>query len=621
MKLKSQSLIFLGIIILILISSGVLLSFFISEKIYSESLQQSIDLNANFIQTTAESSLNGDDFSPENYEQKQKTFSNFFKNIDTSEILRIKVWGLDGTIIYSDNKDIVGKTFSDNVNFKSSLTGQIIAEIKEPEKPENVAEIGYGQLMEIYVPITIDNKVSGIIETYVSLDRVLKHVNNTNQIIFTIILITSFIVGVVLLLIYFLIKKNIINPIIILQNHTKQISGGNLHIPVKPEGSEEIQNFAHDVNKMSKEIIAQREKLIKNEEIKTEVKLMEARGKKFDEVLFETIPNPVVTFDQNNKLVDCNQYFLDEMGFSKDELLGMEGRDFLTKKDIITYQDLILPALNKGKSLMDSELHIKKKNGSIFHSLWSHIAMQDDNNEYMGFTAIGIDLTEIDKLRDKLVKKEKFSTLGQLSANLAHDIRNPLSIIQSSLENMRLLYNPNEEKELQMKKIEHAIIRIAHQIDSVLDFVQEKPLTLRKSKISKIIDISVGSINIPSHIELVLPKNDVALVCDQEKFSILLYNLIFNAIQAISNSGTIKISAEENHDMIIIQVQDSGQGIPKEELEIIFDPLFTTKQKGTGLGLSSVKSIIESHGGTISVTSPPTIFTIALPKNLEIIDN
>ena len=360
--------------------------------------------------------------------------------------------------------------------------------------------------------------------------------------------------------------------------------------------------------------------LKKGLKIRTE-ELKYAKMKKTAEVLYEEIPSPVVTFDQNNKLVNCNQYFLDKMGYSKYELLRMYAPDFLSEKDGMTYRDVIVPALNEGKSLMDLELHIKRKGGDIFHSIWSHIAMMDDNNEYVGFTAIGLDLTEVDKLRDELIKKEKFSTLGQLSANLAHDIRNPLSIIQMCLENMRLLYNPNEQKQLQMKKIEHAITRITHQIDSVLDFVQEKPLRLSKSKMSTIIDIGVGSIIIPSHIELILPKNDIELVCDQEKLSILLYNIIFNAIQAISDSGTIEISAEENHDMIVIQVKDSGQGIPKEELDVIFDPLFTTKQKGTGLGLSSVKSIIESHGGTISVTSPPTIFTITLPKTLEKTDN
>jgi len=113
---------------------------------------------------------------------------------------------------------------------------------------------------------------------------------------------------------------------------------------------------------------------------------------------------------------------------------------------------------------------------------------------------------------------------------------------------------------------------------------------------------------------LILPKNDVEFFADGRLFSRVLNNLILNGIQTIDVKGVVEIMCEENNDAIVIQVKDSGRGIPKENLDKIFEPLFTTKQQGTGLGLASVQSIIESHGGIISVTSPPTVFTITLPK-------
>jgi len=268
MKLKSQILVFLGILIIATISSGIFLSFFMTEKFHSEALQRSIDENANFVQTKANLSLQKNDFTPENYEQKEATLSNFFKDVDTSEILRIKVWSLDGTIVYSDNKEIMGQNFADNQNFKNSLTGKTIAEIKKPEKPENIAEKGYSQLMEIYVPITHDNKVSGVIEIYVSLDLVNESVKNSNEIIFVVVMTSSFTIIAVLITIYFLFSKNIIGPITRLQEATKQIAKGELDIHVTPEGNDEIQDLAHDINEMSKEIIIQRDKLIKNEKMK-----------------------------------------------------------------------------------------------------------------------------------------------------------------------------------------------------------------------------------------------------------------------------------------------------------------------------------------------------------------
>jgi len=211
-------------------------------------------------------------------------------------------------------------------------------------------------------------------------------------------------------------------------------------------------------------------------------------------------------------------------------------------------------------------------------------------------------------------KKEKFEVLGNLAANLAHDIRNPLSIIRMSLENLKIMYGTDNTKQRQFDKVERSIDRMAHQIDGVLDFVRETPLTLTKINTTKLIDAALNLITVPADIELILPKNNIELVCDLQKFSIVLYNIILNSIQSIVGSGTIEISVEENIDEIVIRIKDSGKEIPKEELDIIFEPLFTTKQHGTGLGLASVKTIVESHKGTISVTSPPVIFTITLPR-------
>jgi len=214
----------------------------------------------------------------------------------------------------------------------------------------------------------------------------------------------------------------------------------------------------------------------------------------------------------------------------------------------------------------------------------------------------------------KKAKKEKFETLGQLAANLAHDIRNPLSVISNSMENLKRTYGTDDKKQSHFDRVERAIMRITHQVDDVLSFVKEQPLTLDKTKMSEVISESLDSLKIPSEIKLILPENDVELICDKTQLAVALNNLILNSIQAIDGIGTIIISFEENKDTIVIEVEDSGKDISKEELDVIFEPLFTTKQHGTGLGLVSVKSIIRSHGGTISVTSPPVIFTITLPK-------
>ncbi len=219
------------------------------------------------------------------------------------------------------------------------------------------------------------------------------------------------------------------------------------------------------------------------------------------------------------------------------------------------------------------------------------------------------------KMIEQKQKDAKLITIGELSARLAHDLRNPLSIIQISLENLKSLYGTDDTKQRQFDKVERSIDRMVHQLDNVLDFVKEQPLILDKTKMSEVISESLDSLVIPDTIKLILPENDIELFCDKKQLAVALNNLILNGIQAIEGEGTVEIRIKDNLNFIIFEIEDSGTGISEQNISQIFEPLFTTKLIGTGLGLASVKSIIEAHGGTISVTCSPTIFRIELPKS------
>ena len=98
---------------------------------------------------------------------------------------------------------------------------------------------------------------------------------------------------------------------------------------------------------------------------------------------------------------------------------------------------------------------------------------------------------------------------------------------------------------------------------------------------------------------------------------IVFINMLLNSVESIKNEGRIKIDVKESSKETLIQICDSGSGIPEKYLEKIFDPLVTLKERGTGLGLASCKNIIESHGGKISAKNNPTTFTIILPKDKQ----
>jgi len=230
---------------------------------------------------------------------------------------------------------------------------------------------------------------------------------------------------------------------------------------------------------------------------------------------------------------------------------------------------------------------------------------------------------EVKRKTEELVKKEKLSVIGELSARIAHDMRNPLSIIKNSVEMIKTEQKEiDSTKKVQWERLDRAIYRISHQVDDVLDYIKNYPITKKPTKISVILQDALERVEVPDKIKIKLPKTDVTIPCDADKLEIVFVNLIMNSIQAIDkNLGEIFIDIiEEPDDVVLITIKDNGPGIPKKLIPKIFDPLFTTRQIGTGLGLPSCKNIIERHGGSIDVSSTRkkgATFLIRLPKKTE----
>lgn len=322
----------------------------------------------------------------------------------------------------------------------------------------------------------------------------------------------------------------------------------------------------------------------------------------------------VAITDSDGIITYANDAFCTLTKYSKDEIIGKTHNLLKSGHHESEFYEDLWNTITSGKVWI-GEIKNKTKNGAYNWGRTMIMPILDDQNKIIKYIEIRTDITSQIELREKLLKNEKLVTIGELSARLAHDIRNPLSIIQVSLENLKLMAEGKDIDKKHFDRVERAISRISHQIEDVLSFIRKEPMRFEKSHISEIIADALDSINLPDNIYFEISKNDFEFHCDKKRLPVALTNLILNSIQAISGKGTIKIDCEENDGDIVITIEDSGKGIPTNMIEDIFEPLFTTKQQGTGLGLASVKSIIQGHGGTISVTSPPTVFTIIMPKN------
>lgn len=222
------------------------------------------------------------------------------------------------------------------------------------------------------------------------------------------------------------------------------------------------------------------------------------------------------------------------------------------------------------------------------------------------------------KTRIESEKRKRFTVIGEITARIAHDLRNPLSVIKNTLEIIELKQRQGLYDQLpdEIARMQRSVERMSHQVDDVLDYVREAPMKVERHNISDILGSVMEKISIPESVNLKILHSNIFHYCDRIKIEAVLTNIIMNAIQAIQNKGKIVIRATESHNSVQIEIEDSGPGIPENVLPNIFDPLFTTKQTGTGLGLSICKNIVEQHGGKIAVKNKPTTFTISLPKNM-----
>ncbi len=234
--------------------------------------------------------------------------------------------------------------------------------------------------------------------------------------------------------------------------------------------------------------------------------------------------------------------------------------------------------------------------------------------------ALNIQITERKMLEEQLVRQEKLAVLGQLAGGVGHELRNPLGAIKNSAYFLNMvLEEPTPEVKETLEILEKEVITSEGIISSLLDFARSRPPLKRKVNINDIIREKVSRINVPENIEVKSQIDEFIpfIMADPDQLDQIFGNILLNAIQAMPEGGQLTIKSEApGQDRVAVSITDTGVGIPGEDLEKIFEPLFTSKAKGIGLGMAITKTFVEGHGGTIEVqseTGKGSTFTVRLP--------
>lgn len=247
-----------------------------------------------------------------------------------------------------------------------------------------------------------------------------------------------------------------------------------------------------------------------------------------------------------------------------------------------------------------------------------HISVAIENAEL--YRSLEKQMIELKETQEQLIQAAKLAAIGELAANVAHEINNPLTSIIGFVELMKE-YDDMDLIKNRLEIIEHESIRARDIVRELLNFARKRPLQLSDVDINSLIKeviILTRAQAKTGRVEIVEDYGDIPrMIGDPNQIKQVFVNIINNAIHAMPEGGKLYIKTSASHDDITIVFKDTGVGIPADVLPRIFEPFFTTKrEKGTGLGLSISYRIIQDHGGRINVESNEgkgTAFTITLP--------
>lgn len=227
------------------------------------------------------------------------------------------------------------------------------------------------------------------------------------------------------------------------------------------------------------------------------------------------------------------------------------------------------------------------------------------------FVIIITDLTEKREIEKRLKKKEHLALIGEMSAGMAHEIRNPLASISGSVQFLRREMKLSPEYQNLMEIIVKESNRLSKSIEDFLEFTRVTPLKRSQFKLGDLLDeiVELAAVN-NKDINFIKKVSENDLVeADRGKIEQLIWNLVNNSVKALKGKGTIEINVYDRKEDVYLSIKDNGSGIDKSDLENIFNPFYSKFTAGIGLGMAIVKRIVEEHHFEIDIKSEKNIGT------------
>ncbi len=412
------------------------------------------------------------------------------------------------------------------------------------------------------------------------------------------------------------LSRTFTRPIRLLSSHMGEISRGNYDVNIAINSGDELEILVQEFRSMGCKLKQNEENLVKS------LKDLEKQAHMLNSI-FSNMLSGLMVFDKDGIILSANPKATRFFRQSKEKITGRNIHDLL--EPYPAWLELIkdnTPDIRRQALPLD----IKRPDNTHLHLETAMASLLNGDSDSGSSTLLIFrDITRRKNMEKHIARSDKLVSLGILAAGIAHEIRNPLTGITLMLDDLHdRIANRTSDRLLIQRALEE-IEKLENIVNRLLDFAAKPGHTPTLENINHVIDDTMFFVSKQCRKQGVIlnrepGENLPRIHMDRERIRQAIINIILNALNVLEQGGSITItttlSREESEPFILLAIADDGPGIAKEDMELIFDPFFSHNPEGFGLGLSITHTIVEEHGGKITVESTPdqgTCFSIYLP--------
>ncbi|HDD43843.1 MAG TPA: HAMP domain-containing protein [Candidatus Desulfofervidus auxilii] len=541
-------------------------------------------------------------------------------DFDTEEIRKkLEEYDLNLFQLYdSEQKSIfilLRNPLQGNFDFKTEIEQML----KENKPLTLIKSLPQGELVYGIIPLFFENRQIGTLvigkclplSLVNKLETVRKSLGDYKQLALVVAplkisLLTIF--SIVTLLLFFIatwvgfhLAKAITTPIQALVAATQKVAQGNLDVRVETKAKDEIGMLVSSFNTMMDDLKA--------------AYLEIERRHKYTETILKNIKTGVISTDASGRITTVNLAAEAILGIKTDEIIGKNFEELTVRFPELG--EIIEAIINREKERIEKQIRLKIKD-QVLTLLISATLLRDKEGRPLGIVFVFDDITQLEKM-------QRMAAWREVARRIAHEIKNPLTPIQLSAQRLRRRYAERLGEESIFNECTRMIVKqveeIKRMVNEFSNFARLPEVTPTLNDLTEVIEEAI-SVYRTAHPHIVFKFEKInklpVFLFDREQMKRALLNLLDNAVASIKDRGQIDIITfyDAGLKMVKIEIKDTGEGIPSELKNRLFEPYFSTKKTGTGLGLTIVHTIISDHHGFIRVRDNEpkgTVFVIELP--------